>query len=199
MKISTYLLAAAATATVVAAPAQAQDNYIGEIMLVGFTFCPRGTADASGQLLSISQNTALFSLYGTTYGGNGTTTFALPDLRGRSAINQGQGTGLSPVTQGQAGGTENIVLTVNQMPSHNHGARVRASNDAPSTNSPAGATFPTFPVGVNQYTQGADNLAMENNEVQISSTGGDQPTSIRNPYLALRYCVVTEGIFPSRP
>lgn len=180
------------------APAGAQDKYIGEVFMVGFTFCPRFTASAEGQLLSIASNTALFSLLGTTYGGDGRTTFALPDLRGRSPIGQGTGPGLTTVVQGQASGTETVTLTINQMPSHNHDARVRASNQAPNTNNPAGNTFPTFASGTNQYTTGDDNVTMGDNEVQIRPNGGSQPFSIRDPYIGMRYCVVTQGIFPPR-
>ena len=101
-------------------PAMAQEPLIGEIKLVGFTYCPRGWTDADGQLLSITDNAALFSLYGTTYGGDGRTTFALPDLRGRVPLHQGTGAGLSTYTMGQLGGAETVTLTTSQMPVHNH-------------------------------------------------------------------------------
>ncbi len=184
--------------TAMATPAGAQDQYLGEVLMVGFTFCPRNTASAEGQLLSIASNTALFSLLGTTYGGDGRTTFALPDLRGRSPVGQGSGPGLTPVVQGERSGTETVTLTINQMPSHNHDARVRASSQAPNTNNPAGNTFATFASGTNQYTTGNDNVTMGDNEVQIRPNGGSQPFSIRDPYLGMRYCVVTQGIFPPR-
>src|SRR3712207_3315813 len=111
------------------------EPFIGEIRMVGFNFAPRGWATCDGQLLSIAQNTALFSLLGTTYGGNGQTTFALPDLRGRAALHQGQGPGLTNRVIGEASGTETVTLTTNQMPSHSHG--VNANSGEAGTKSPA--------------------------------------------------------------
>ena len=190
--------AAGVSIAAVTMPVQAQERYLGDIFIAGYTYCPRGTTSAEGQLLAISQFSALFSLYGTTYGGNGTTNFQLPDLRSRSPIGQGPGPGLTNYPQGATGGAENITLTVNNMPQHNHDARVRASTSLPSTNSPNGGTFATFPEGTNQYTDGNDNITMEDNEVQIGRTGNSQAFNNRNPFLSLRYCVVLEGIFPSR-
>ena len=178
--------------------AHAQDRYLGDVFIAGYTFCPRGTTSAEGQLLAISSNSALFSLYGTTYGGDGRTTFQLPDLRSRSPIGQGPGPGLTNYPQGARGGVENITLTENQLPSHTHDGRVRGSTTAPTTNSPNGSTFPTFPSGTNMYTNGADNVTMANDEVQIARTGESQPYNNRNPFLSLRYCVVLQGIFPPR-
>ena len=194
-----FLFGAAGIAVAAAAvPAQAQERYIGDIFIAGYTYCPRGTTSAEGQLLAISQFTALYSLYGTTYGGNGTTNFQLPDLRSRSPIGQGPGPGLTNYPQGATGGAENITLTINTMPQHTHDGRVRASTTAPTTNSPNGTTFATFPSGTNQYTNGADNVTMADDEVQIARTGNGQSFNNRNPFLSLRYCVVLEGIFPSR-
>ncbi len=181
-----------------ASPAQAQDRYLGEIFMNGYTFCPRGSVDAAGQLLAISSNTALFSLYGTNFGGDGRTTFGLPDLRGRTPIGQGTRPGASPAPLGQTGGTETVTLTLNQLPQHNHDARVRASSQGPDTNDPSGATFPTFPAGTNQYTSGADDVTMSDDEVQVARTGNSQPFEIRDPFLVTRYCVATQGLFPSR-
>ncbi len=192
--IGTSSLALASLAT----PAQAQDRYLGEIIMTGYTFCPRATASAEGQLLAISQYQALFSLYGTNFGGDGRTSFGLPDLRGRSPIGQGSGPGLTPFTVGRAGGRETVTLTINEMPQHTHDARVRASSQGPDTNDPSGTTFPTFPAGTNMYTSGADNVTMSDDEVQVARTGGSQSFSIRDPYQAMRYCVVLQGIFPSR-
>ncbi|MCA1748163.1 MAG: phage tail protein [Parasphingopyxis sp.] len=198
MQKKLFIGAASVAIAAAAMPAQAQDRTLGDIFLVGYTFCPRGSTEAAGQIMSISTNTALFSLYGTTYGGNGQTTFALPDLRSRSPVGQGQGPGLSNFVQGQVGGVENITLTINQMPQHNHDGRVRGSTSTPNSNSPSGNTFATFAAGTNQYTNGPDNVTMADEEVQITRTGGSQPFENRNPYLALRYCVALEGIFPSR-
>ncbi len=108
--------------------------FIGELMLFGGNFCPRGWTNADGQLLAISANSALFSLYGTTYGGDGRTTFGLPDLRGRAAIHTGQGPGLANYAQGQKGGTENLTVQTTNMPSHNH--NVQATNAIANKNGP---------------------------------------------------------------
>ncbi|WP_260583224.1 phage tail protein [Sphingopyxis sp. PET50] len=122
----------------VAAPSvSAQDYRIGEIIKTSFTFCPRGTLSASGQILSIAQNTALFSLLGTTYGGNGQTTFALPDMRGRYSMKDGTGPGLSPRTQGERGGTETTTLTLSQMPLHAHTGVIRTTSAAGDSRVPS--------------------------------------------------------------
>lgn len=176
----------------------AQDYYLGEILTVGANFCPAPMLSAEGQLLSISENSALFALYGTTYGGDGINTFALPDYRGRKGVGQGTGAGLSTFVLGQTGGAETSTMTSGTMPAHSHAARVRASNAAPDTNSPTGNSFATFPVGTNMYTTGNDNTPMSNNEVQIVPTGSSAAFNVRDPYLAMRFCVVTAGIFPPR-
>lgn len=178
--------------------AQAQDRYLGDVFMVGYTFCPRGTTEAQGQLLSIFSNQALFALYGTTYGGDGRTTFGLPDMRARSPIGQGSGPGLGTFQQGARGGSEFKTLSIAEMPRHNHDARVRASTLGPNTNNPAGASFPTFPAGTNQYVNGYDNVTMADDEVQVSRVGDSQGFSIRDPYIAMRFCVVLSGVFPSR-
>ena len=203
MKLKTYLLAAAAciaSTGMTAAPAQAQaEPFLGQLMLVPYNFCPRGWTAASGQILSIAQNTALFSLLGTTYGGNGQTTFALPDLRGRSAISVGTGPGLSPISLGQVGGTETVTLTINQMPIHNHVATLWGSRDGPDAERPNKGALATFPQGTLMYdrTQAPDR-EMAEGSVTTATAGGSQPFAIRDPYLALQYCIAIEGIFPSR-
>jgi microcystin-dependent protein len=174
-------------------PAAAQSEpFLGQLMLFGGNFCPRGWADASGQILSIAQNTALFSLLGTTYGGNGQTTFGLPDLRGRAPISDGQAPGLSPYVEGQVGGTESFTLTINQIPPHTHG--VNATSTA-ATGFGAGTDFlakTTTPI----YANGPPNKVMDPG--MIAPAGGGQPVSKRSPYLAIRWCIALEGIFPSR-
>lgn len=204
------LLAGAAAVGSVSMPAtvtaQASDMFIGQLMYTGANFCPRGWATAQGQILSIAQNTALFSLLGTTYGGNGQTTFALPDLRGRLAIDDGQGPGLSPYTLGQVGGTETVTLTTNEMPSHTHTftvttpIKIPVSSQAPNTNSPAGGSLATYPVGTNRYVKPAGNTpGMEIDEsVTLGIAGGSQPHENIKPYLTLNPCIALEGIFPSR-
>ncbi len=173
------------------------DEYIGEVMLVGFTFCPRYSAEANGQLLAISQNTALFALYGTTYGGDGMTTFALPDLRGRVPMGQGTGPGLSSRTLGEKSGSETHTLTVNEMPSHSHS--VRANNldgDKPGPGNKLLAAAPNGGTGNETiYSDQPSNVTMASS--MIANTGGSQAFSTQDPYLVMRYCVVTSGIFPS--
>ncbi|NCP10570.1 MAG: phage tail protein [Sphingomonadales bacterium] len=182
-----------------AAPAQAgTDAYIGEIMLVGFTFCPRATTEANGQLLAISSNTALFSLYGTTYGGNGSTTFALPDLRSRVPIHFGQGPGLSNYNLGQSGGVETTTMTIAQMPAHNHIAVVNVSRTDADTRSPANAYFARAAGNTYEETTAPTGDQMNAGTVTTQNAGSGQAQTNIQPYLALRYCVVTQGIFPPR-
>jgi microcystin-dependent protein len=168
------------------------EPFLGMIMIVPYNFAPRGWAFCSGQILPIAQNTALFSLLGTTFGGNGQTTFALPDMRGRAALSSGQGPGLSSYDLGQVGGTESVTLTINQMPQHFHTVAPQASANAPTAskangNIPAGGDFYDVPPG-------GVALAPSNS----SLVGGSQPFQNLNPYLVLNYCIALEGIFPSR-
>lgn len=132
-------LAFTAAAFGMAAPAHAQDKFMAEVFPVAFDFCPRYSLPATGSILPINNNQALFSLLGTTYGGNGVTTFALPDLRGRSPMHVGQGPGLSPVTQGEAFGTETSTLTINNMAAHNHSPQMRVARVNATGTNPVGA------------------------------------------------------------
>jgi microcystin-dependent protein len=174
------------------------EPFIGEIIMFGGNFAPRGWAMCNGQLLSISQNTALFSILGTSFGGNGTTTFGLPDLRSRVPIHQGQGPGLSPYVLGQQGGPENVTLLQNNMPIHTHLANASTINaDQPS---PAGAIWAS-PVDSQGgagtgYTKQAANTTMAPNA--IGNAGGSVPFSIVQPYLAVTFIIALQGIFPSR-
>jgi len=170
------------------------DPLLGELMLVGFTFCPRGWTEANGQLLPIAQNTALFSLYGTTYGGDGRTTFALPDLRGRAPIHYGQGPGLQNYAQGQRGGAEDLTVGINNMPSHNH--EVQATNSFADKPGPGDKLLAADDNGINKYYEGPPNRTMSTN--MITNTGGGQPIAKRSPYLAMRWCVALVGVYPSR-
>ena len=179
------------------------EPFIGEIKIFGFNFAPVSYALCQGQIMSIAQNTALFSLLGTTYGGNGQTTFALPDLRGRMPIGQGQGPGLPFYTMGEAAGTTNVTLLSNNMPIHNHaatGINVRipvtsASEDSSATNNYIGnAVNDTFgPAASPTASLGAPVVSGS-----TAPAGGSQPFSILNPYLAINYSIATQGIFPSR-
>jgi len=165
--------------------------FLGEIFLVPYNFAPRGYAFCAGQILPIAQNTALFSLLGTTFGGNGQTTFALPDLRGRVAVGAGQGPGLSNVDLGQVGGTETVTLTQAQLPAHVH---LAAASQAAGTSSRPSNQFPA----AGQPVYGATSDGTTLNPEFVQSAGSNQPFSIEQPSLGLNYIIALEGIFPSR-
>ncbi|MGJ8616086.1 MAG: phage tail protein [Sulfitobacter sp.] len=196
------LAAPIALAAGLTAPGQAAagtDAYIGEILLVGYTFCPRTTTEAAGQLLPISQNQALFSLYGTTYGGDGRTTFALPDLRGRAPIGQGNGPGLTNRQLGVKTGTETVTLNVTQMPQHKHsahGTNEAADKHGPGTDMLAAPYDAETNAKINIYHDGPANKTFD--PAMIGNTGGNLPHPNMQPSLALRYCVALQGIYPSR-
>jgi microcystin-dependent protein len=162
--------------------------FLGEIRLFGFNFAPRGWAFCQGQIMSIAQNSALFALLGTTYGGNGQQTFALPDLRSRVAIGQGQGPGLSNYVLGEETGTETVTLLSTQMPAHTHLQPV--TNAASSSSRPGG----NVPSSGGSYASTSDGGAF----AAVSAAGGNQPFSVLQPVLVLNYCIALEGIFPSR-
>ena len=166
------------------------EPFLGQIQAFGFNFAPRGWAFCSGQILSIAQNTALFSLLGTTYGGNGQTTFALPDLRGRTPLHMGQGPGLSSYDLGQVAGTESVTLLSTQMPAHNH-THV-ASSGPPADNLPGG----NFVAAAAIYAASPGDSVMAPSSIGIA--GGNQPHPNMQPYLVLNWCIALEGIFPSR-
>ncbi len=193
------LIAVASTAGLamgVSAPqASAQDAMLGEVRPVAFTFCPRGFVNAHGQLLPIAQNTALFSLYGTTFGGDGRTTFGVPDLQGRTPMHDGTGPGLTPRVQGQKLGFEDVTLTVAQMPSHNH--LVRGSNVDGNTTSINNAGFGNV-VGGTPGFQTGQTLTQSTRPYAISSAGGNQPHFNIQPSAVIRFCVASQGLFPSR-
>jgi len=201
--------------------------YLGGMCAFGGNFAIRSWAKTEGQLLPISQNTALFSILGTTFGGDGRTTFGLPDLRGRSPIGQGRGAGLSDYRLGQKGGAETHTLNVLQMPSHNHTAtttttnvvdtsattialRALASNS--TTNVPTGSILANSPNRENIYSSGAPNVDMSpeaialnlsvvansSSTTTVDNNGGNQAFNIRGPYLSLTWLIALQGIFPSR-
>lgn len=166
------------------------EPFLAEIKMFAGNFAPRGWAFCNGQILSIAQNTALFSLLGTTYGGNGQTTFALPNLQSRSPVHAGQGPGLSSIDLGQVGGSEAVTLTQAQMPAHSHLAS--ANQGAPSATRPAG----NVPAGSGSYATASDGSTMNPGFVQ--NTGGGQPHENRPPFLGINFIIALEGIFPSR-
>jgi microcystin-dependent protein len=169
-------------------------SFIGEIRCFGFNFSPVGWAFCNGQLISISQNAALFNLIGTTYGGDGLNTFALPDLRSRAPVHQGSFAGVTYV-MGQVGGVENVTLTTQEIPAHNH--LIVATSNAATLKRPVQNTFyAASSSGNNFYEAGTTLTALANNTV--SSAGGGQPHNNIQPYLTLNWCIAMFGIFPSR-
>jgi len=177
------------------------EPFIGQIAMFGFNFAPRGWAFCDGQLLPISQNQALFSLLGTIYGGDGRTTFALPDLRGRIAMQHGTGAGLSPHSMGQRAGAENLTLTVNEMPSHTHATTsnvsIGVSDEDGTTNEAAGKILANT---VNNNYGGTANgqLGGVTQQVTNANTGGNQAFSNIQPFLAINFSIALTGVFPSR-
>ena len=173
------------------------DPFIGEIKMVGFNFAPRGWAFCSGQILGIAQNTALFSILGTTYGGDGRTTFGLPDLRGRSPMHGGNGPGLSGRTLGQRAGVETVTLTESQIGSHSHAWQVadeQGNQTSPANN--ALARSPTGRGGYALYGNDAATAAMAS-QVVADSGGGQAHTNVQ-PALVVNFVIALNGIFPSR-
>ena len=175
------------------------DPFVAEIRIFPFTFAPTGWAFCDGQILPISQNTALFSLLGTTYGGDGKSTFALPDLQGSSAMHPGQGPGLSLHDLGETGGSESVTLLTSEMPAHGH-AVGRALNDAGNTISPANAVWAQSAAGRGAaalYKDGAPTGPVQLQSLNV--TGGGLPHQNMQPYLTLNFCIALQGVFPARP
>jgi len=169
--------------------------FIGQITLFAGNFAPRNWALCNGQLLSIAQNTALFSILGTTYGGDGRTTFGLPDLRGRVPIHPGQGPGLSSYQLGQQAGTENVTLLTNQLPAHSHAVNAVANGGnqaSPVGNLPAIESTGTSMDYSNATATGQMSPGM------IASAGGNQPVPVVQPYQCINFIIALQGIFPSR-
>lgn len=167
--------------------------YFGEIRLFAGNFAPLGWAFCHGQLVSIAENDALFNLIGTTYGGDGQQTFALPDLRGRVPVHQGSGPGLSPRSIGEQAGAEAVTLTSVQLPAHSH-SLVATSAPASATAGPAGGVLAT--ASVKLYGNGAPGSPMAN--AAISPSGGSQPHDNMAPFLALNYIISLFGIYPQQ-
>lgn len=165
--------------------------YLGEIRMVGFNFAPQGWAFCNGQLLSISQYTALFSILGTYYGGNGTTTFALPNLQSRAPIHQGQGQGLSPYNVGQNTGVESVTLNTQQIPGHSHTPMANATTVDQA--SPASHVW-----GNSQQTNYSASGPVAMAAGAVAQAGGNQPHTNLQPYLVISFVIALQGIYPSR-
>src|ERR1043166_634603 len=172
------------------------DPFVAEIRIFGFNFAPTGWAQCNGQILPISQNTALFSLLGTTYGGNGQTTFALPNMQANAPMHPGQGPGLSLHDLGEQGGEEFVTLLQSEMPFHNH--FVVATPSPGETFSAQGNSIARG-VGMNPY-QTVSNANLTNMSFNIlPPAGGDLPHNNMMPFLVLNFCIALQGIFPARP
>jgi microcystin-dependent protein len=186
--------------------------FLGMIAIFPYNFAPKGWAFCQGQLLPISQNTALFSLLGTTYGGNGTTTFALPDLQGRVPLGAGPGQGLTPRVIGELGGTENVTLTINQLPAHTHAialnnlaATEHVKSAAGNSQTPVGNVPAMEAAGVTAtYSNAAPDATMAAGAISVTgtataaTTGSGLPAPTIPPFLTFNYCIALAGIFPSR-
>ena len=190
---SMLLLVVLTVAVSFSSSALATEPFLGQIILVGFNFPPRGFTECDGQLLPIASNTALFSLLGTIYGGDGRSTFGLPDLRGRVPMHNGNGPGLTPRTIGQKAGAETVQLTVGEMPTHRH--NVLGYGDAGDTAVPTANTW-AINGREDNYSTADPNVAMD--PLAITQTGSSQAHPNMQPYLVLNYCIALTGIFPSR-
>ncbi len=173
------------------------DPFLAEIRVVGFNFAPRGWAFCDGQLLPLSQNTALFALLGTTYGGNGTTNFGLPNIQGQAVISPGQGPGLTEYVEGETGGAPTVTLLQSEMPAHNHSAHASpdpAELQAPAPDRALARSAPGFAYQSNS----ASNLVALAPQA-VAPSGGDQPHNNMAPALTLNFVIALQGIFPARP
>ena len=168
------------------------EPFIGQIQAFGFNFPPRGWAFCDGQLLSINTNTALFSLLGTTFGGDGRTTFGLPDLRGRSIVHVGNGPGLDPITWGEKGGAYQRSISIPNLPAHNHNVSVSV-NSTQGEESSATTIISNHTSAFHEDSNGA-----VLGGVNQSTVGGNSPMNIRNPFLGIYVCIALVGVFPSR-
>jgi microcystin-dependent protein len=171
------------------------DPFVAEIRIFPFNFAPKGWAWCDGQLLPLSQNTALFSLLGTTYGGNGKSNFALPDLQGRAPMHPGQGPGLSLHDLGETGGSETVSLLESEIPSHSH--TLRASSDPADIFAPGPGHVLASSIGAAAYNASATGLVGMSPQ-SLSLAGGDAPHNNMMPYLTFYFCIALQGVFPPR-
>jgi microcystin-dependent protein len=174
-------------------PSSGDTPYLGEIGLFAFSYAPHNWAMCNGQILAINTNSALFSLLGNYFGGNGTTTFALPDLRGRAPMHNGQGPGLSNYPMGLQAGAESVTLAVNNLPAHTH--NIQAYSGTGGELSPANNFIAGYDEGVRTFGSSAADVM---NAASVSNTGGGQAHNNIQPYLVLNYCIAMQGIFPTQ-
>jgi microcystin-dependent protein len=184
------------------------EAFMGTIMPVAFNYAPRGWLVCDGSSLPISQYSALFSLLGTYFGGDGVQTFKLPDLRGRTVLGWGNGPGLTPYTLGNAGGVENVTLSIQQMPMHTHVAVANVSDAQATLSTPSVGNSIAAPgtgggrapfVATNGFVAAAPNVALNQASVTNTAAGGNLNHENRQPFLAVTYIICVEGIYPSRP
>jgi microcystin-dependent protein len=171
------------------------DQFVAEIRIFAGNFAPAGWATCDGQLLPISQNTALFSLLGTAYGGDGRVTFALPNLQGSAPLQQGQGPGLSPRDLGETGGEQSVTLLASEMPAHTHGVRAATSGSLPG---PSNNVWASGLKGHPGTYAPANSPAAQLNLNAVSVTGGNLPHNNMSPYLCLTFIIALQGVFPTR-
>lgn len=171
------------------------DSYIGEIRIFAGRFAPRGWALCNGQLLPVQQYTALFSLLGTRYGGDGRTTFALPDLRGRAPMHAGNGNGLTPRSVGEKGGSPAVTLLMNEMPAHRHDV---LSAENATEDSPSGAVWSSTDSRSGERVY-KDSIGPSMSIASLFAEGGNQPHTNLQPYLGMNFIIALEGVFPPRP
>ena len=169
------------------------DPFVAEIRIFPFNFAPKGWAFCDGQILPLSQNTALFSLLGTTYGGDGKSNFALPNMQGNVPMHPGQGPGLSLHDLGETGGSETVSLLESEIPAHGHGLQVSAQD---ATTRIVGTQQPASGVGVSMYGPTPTNTNLSPNA--LAPAGGDQPHNNMQPYLTLNFCIALQGVYPPR-
>jgi microcystin-dependent protein len=172
------------------------DPFVAEIRIFPFNFAPKGWAWCDGQLLPLSQNTALFSLLGTTYGGDGKSNFALPDLQGRAPMHPGQGPGLSLHDLGETGGSETVSLLESEMPAHAHA--LQASNQPGEDPNPDPTHAIARSVGASLYQDVTNQNMVNLSDQAIAPAGGDQPHNNLQPYLTFYFCIALQGVFPPR-
>src|SRR4051794_13454061 len=173
------------------------DPFVAEVRIFAFNFAPTGWAFCDGQILPISQNTALFSLLGTFYGGNGQSTFALPNLQDSTPLQPGQGPGLSARFLGEQSGVENVTLITSEMPAHNHqfGGAVNGGGDVQD---PTGAIWAQVPGRSAVFLYATTTSGAMNHNQSMSITGGSQPHNNMQPYLTLNFCIALQGVYPPR-
>ncbi len=179
------------------------EGMIGEIRLFAGNFAPKSWAFCAGQIINIASNTALFSILGTTYGGNGTTNFALPDLRSRTPVGTGQGPGLSSYVLGEVTGTESVTLISTEIPAHTHTGVMVANTGTPSVTTPTGGSLGKASRGIPMPTMFTDAMSnppvvMANNSGTLAPAGNSMPHENRQPYLGMNYIICQYGIFPAR-